>query len=82
MSETSHRKCSPLPWGEIFPAMFRPTVGQGETKDQAQVRDLVERLKAEDERGGLGEWFAGPNELSENDRRKIVSEEGWILGVR
>ena len=69
-------------YAEIFPAMFRPTVGQGETKDQAQVRDLVQRLKVEDERGGLGEWFAGPGELSKNDKRKIVSEEGWILGVR
>jgi hypothetical protein len=69
-------------YAEIFPAMFRPTVGQGETKDQAQVRDLVQRLKAEDESGGLGEWFAGPSQLSENDRRRVVGEEGWILGVR
>jgi hypothetical protein len=69
-------------YAEIFPPLFKPDVGPGETKDEAQVRDLVERLKAEDERGELGEWFAGPNGLSENDRRKIVSEEGWILGVR
>jgi hypothetical protein len=69
-------------YAEIFPAMFKAHRGPGENKDEAQVRDLVQRLKAEDERGELGEWFAGPNELSENDRRKIVSEEGWILGVR
>jgi hypothetical protein len=67
---------------EIFPAMFKAAVGHGESKDEAQVRDLVQRLKVEDESGGLGEWFAGPNDLSENDKRKIVSEEGWILGVR
>jgi hypothetical protein len=69
-------------YAEIFPPLFKPDVGPGEIKDRVQVRKLVERLKAEDERGELGEWFAGPNELSENDRRKIVSEEGWILGVR
>jgi hypothetical protein len=68
-------------YAEIFPAMFKAAVGPGEIKDEAQVRDLVQRLKAEDERGGLGEWFAGPSELSENDRRKIVGQEGWILGV-
>ena len=69
-------------YAEIFPPLFKPNVGPDETKDEAQVRDLVERLKAEDERGELAEWFAGPSELSKDDRRKIVSEEGWILGVR
>jgi hypothetical protein len=69
-------------YAEIFPAMFKPAIRPGEIKDEAQVRGLVERLKAEDERGALGEWFAGPSELSENDRRKTVNEEGWILGVR
>jgi hypothetical protein len=49
---------------------------------EAQVRDLVQCLKVEDESGGLGEWFAGPSDLSEKDKHKIVSEEGWILGVR
>jgi hypothetical protein len=69
-------------YAEIYPAMFKADVGPGEIKDEAQVRDLVQRLKAEDEGGRLGQWFAGPSELSENDERKIVSEEGWILGVR
>jgi hypothetical protein len=68
-------------YAEIFPPLFKPDLGPGEIKDEAQVRDLVERLKAEDERGELAEWFAGPSELSKDDRRKIVSEEGWILGV-
>jgi precorrin-8X/cobalt-precorrin-8 methylmutase len=66
----------------FFPAVFKAVAGPGEIKDQVQVRKLVERLKAEDERGELGKWFAGPGELSKEDRRKIVSEEGWILGVR
>lgn len=69
-------------YAEIFPAMFKAATDRGETKDEAQVRDLVQRLKVEDERGGLGEWFAGPSELEKEDKRKIVSEEGWILGVR
>jgi hypothetical protein len=62
--------------------MFKAAVGPGEIKDEAQVRDLVQRLKAEDERGRLAEWFAGPSGLNNGDKRKIVSEEGWILGVR
>jgi hypothetical protein len=66
----------------FFPALFKAAVRPPEIKDQVQVRKLVECLKAGDERGELGEWFAGPNELSKDDRRKIVSEEGWILGVR
>jgi hypothetical protein len=69
-------------YAEIFPAMFKAAVGQGEIKDEVQVRDLVQRLKAEDERGELGKWFAGPSELSKEDTCKIVNEEGWILGVR
>ena len=32
---------------------------------EAQVRDLVRRLKAEDERGRLAEWFAGPSEAQQ-----------------
>jgi hypothetical protein len=68
-------------YGEIFPAMFKAQRRAGEVKDEAQVRDLVERLKAEDEGGRLGRWFAGPNDLSEKDQRQIVSEEGWILEV-
>jgi len=69
-------------YAEIFPAMFKAQPRPGEVRDEAQVRDLVERLKAEDEGGRLGDWFAGPNDLSESDKRKVVSEEGWILGVR
>jgi len=68
-------------YAEIFPAMFKADV-PGQIKDEAQVRDLVQRLKAEDEGDRLGEWFAGPSGLSKGDKRKIVSEEGWILGVR
>jgi hypothetical protein len=69
-------------YAEIFPPLFKPDLVPGEIKDEAQVRDLVQRLKAEDEGGRLAEWFAGPTELNEEEKRKIVSEEGWILGVR
>jgi hypothetical protein len=69
-------------YAEIFPPMFKAAVGPREIKDEAQVRDLVQRLKTEDEGGRLTQWFAGPSDLSENHKRKIVSEEGWILGVR
>ncbi len=69
-------------YAEIFPSMFKATVGRGEIKDEAQVRGLVRLLKDEDEKGRLGEWFAGPKDLDKKDKRKIVSEEGGILGVR
>jgi hypothetical protein len=62
--------------------MFKAAVGPGEIKDEVQVHDLVQRLKAEDERGELGKWFAGSGELSAKDKCKILSEEGWVLGVR
>jgi hypothetical protein len=62
--------------------MFKPRVGPDEIKDEVQVRDMVQRLKAADENGMLGEWFAGPRELSQEENQRIVNEEGWILGVR
>jgi len=66
----------------FFPAVFKAVPRAGEIKDEVQVRKLVERLKTEDERGALGEWFAWPGELKKEDKRKIMNEEGWILGVR
>jgi hypothetical protein len=69
-------------YAEIFPPMFKATARRDEIRDEAQVRDLVERLKAEDEGGRLGEWFAGPNGLNKQEKRRIVTEEGWILGLK
>lgn len=64
--------------GHLTP-MFKPCVGPDEVKDEVQIRHLVHLLKAEDESGGLGAWSG---DLDEKAEQSIVSEEGWILGVR
>ncbi|MBI1187376.1 MAG: cobalamin biosynthesis protein CbiG [Alphaproteobacteria bacterium] len=66
-------------FAEFYPSMFSAKPGDGEIKDQAQVRVGAERFNALDEQGQLGRLF-GP---AKEDARKAVveGEEGWILGA-
>jgi hypothetical protein len=64
---------------EIYPSLLKIKAGEGEIKDQAQVRLLCEHFCALDEKGQLAAAF-GPK--SDDPRREAVEgEEGWILGV-
>ncbi len=64
---------------EIYPSLLKIKAGEGEIKDQAQVRAVGEHFNALDEKGQLGALF-GPK--GDDARREAVeAEEGWILGV-
>jgi hypothetical protein len=64
---------------EIYPSILKVKAGEGEIKDQAQVRKLGEHFCALDEKGQLAQAF-GPK--GDDPRREAVEgEEGWILGV-
>jgi hypothetical protein len=64
---------------EIYPSLLKVKAGEGEIKDQAQVRAVGEHFSALDEKGQLAAAF-GP--IGDDPRRAAVEqEEGWILGI-
>lgn len=65
---------------ETWPSLFPPEECGGLPLDAGQVLSTVRHLHAADRQGLLEAWFAGPADLSGDDRQKIEGEEGWILG--
>ena len=66
---------------ETWPSQLRPKPRPGEVKDQMQVRVMAEHFARLDQGGRLARVFAGPRQLSGEQRRAIELEEGWILGL-
>ncbi|MFQ5663624.1 MAG: cobalamin biosynthesis protein CbiG [Terriglobia bacterium] len=66
---------------EIYPSIIKVTPGKGEVKDAAQVRALARHFAQLDKEGSLQAFFEGPGDLSQQQRRLVEREEGWILGV-
>ena len=66
---------------EIFPSMIRADIKEGEVRDQAQVRCLAKYFAEKDNNGELASLFAGPTDLTNEQRSQIKQEEGWILGT-
>jgi len=66
---------------EIYPSLFPLTPDGESVKDAAQVRNVVRHLAAADNAGELAAKFTGPPALTETERRRIETEEAWILGV-
>ncbi|MCX8032625.1 MAG: hypothetical protein N3B14_04415 [Thermoleophilia bacterium] len=50
-------------------------------RDAEQVQALVHLFAEADRRGDLETWLDAPLRLPEPDRRVVMAEEGWILGV-
>jgi len=66
-------------FAEVYPSLYPFKPNTGEVKDQAQVRTVVERFAALDEKGQLAPLF-GP--AKDDPRRAAVErEEGWVLGA-
>ncbi|HZB91212.1 MAG TPA: precorrin-8X methylmutase [Stellaceae bacterium] len=66
---------------EVYPSLVRPVLRDGEVKDAAQLRTIARHFATLDAAGRLAAQFAGPPDLSAEDRARIEAEEGWILGV-
>ena len=64
---------------EIWPSMF-PITSTEAVKDAAQVDSMVRLLRSVDRSGELAAWLT-PS-LSSGERRVVLAEEGWTLGVR
>jgi len=67
---------------EICPSLFCRDVQSGEVKDEVQVKTLAAILGALDELDELSALFECPAGLSDEARKTVETEEGWILGVR
>jgi precorrin-8X/cobalt-precorrin-8 methylmutase len=68
---------------EIFPNILmgenKSTPGN-RVKDEEQVRVVAEHFRERDNRGELARLFSPPG-LSAEESRRVIQEEGWILGA-
>lgn len=67
---------------EIYPAIIKGKLREGEIKDAAQVRNLATYFARLDEQGCLSRLFERPPDLSSEEQQRVKTEEGWILGVQ
>lgn len=68
-------------FAETYPSLIEAQAEPDEVKDCAQVRTYAHALAAMDGEGRLGGLFAGPSEMSPEERHVIETEEAWILGI-
>jgi precorrin-8X/cobalt-precorrin-8 methylmutase len=66
---------------EIYPSLIEVAPSGDEIRDELQVRTMVEHFAECDDSGDLATLFAGDPTLDDEQRRRIESEESWILGV-
>lgn len=66
---------------EIYPSLVEHPVPDGWVKDEAQVVALAHHLAAKDAAGELAAYFEAASAGSDSERRQVMEEEGWILGV-
>jgi hypothetical protein len=66
---------------EIYPSIFAAPEVVGRPKDSVQVETLVRQFARADADATLGALFEAPSHLATADTRRVVEEEGWILGV-
>jgi len=66
---------------EVYPSIFDARDVAHEIKDARQVQAVIAALAGLDDGGRLAPLFAGPRDLSDEQRRAIESEEAWILGI-
>jgi precorrin-8X/cobalt-precorrin-8 methylmutase len=74
------RALKPVTLAEIYPSMFRLT-GRVLPRDREQVEVTVQTFAALDAAGRLGTFLGAPADLSPDQRRAAVEEEGWIVGA-
>ena len=70
----------PVVLAEIYPSLVQID-RRIEPKDKAQVEAFTHYLWQADRTNGLAHLLSGPNGLTEGERQRVLSEEGWILGA-
>jgi len=65
---------------EIYPSVLVADLRLHSVKDAAQVISLARYFRDQDAKGRLLRFFT-PHGLSSLERRQVVCEEGWMLGV-
>jgi len=65
---------------EVMLGLVPTSPAPGEGKEQAQARGLAERIARLDEAGKLGQAFAAPKGVGEDEVHASL-EEGWILNL-
>ena len=66
---------------EIYPSHL-PLPKVDDIPDREQVKYYVRWLQQEQRSGRLPGWLAGPAELTEEQRRRAIEYEGWVLGIK
>jgi precorrin-8X/cobalt-precorrin-8 methylmutase len=66
---------------EVYPSLWAVSPADGEPKDAAQVRSVARFFATRDRAGELAALFAGDPGLSQEERRRVETEEAWTLGV-
>lgn len=66
---------------EVLTTLNATNQQSSEIRDEAQVRSICEALAERDASGKLAAMFAGEAKLTDAQKAKVTSEEGWILGV-
>lgn len=64
---------------EVWPSMFHIDRSRHEVTDAAQVLSVANHLAQVDLSGELEKWFDPA--LTDRERRVVLREEGWTLGV-
>ena len=66
-------------FAEVWPSWWKACAKLGPPNDKAQVRTVARIFAAADRAGALAGWFSP--EIGGLDRRQIIEEEAWTLGV-
>ncbi len=72
---------APVIIAEVYPSMFEPRYEPGDVKDEAQVRTVATVFARSDANGALRKLLAKPDGLPLADARRVIAEEGWIVGA-
>lgn len=71
---------APVVLAEVYPSLVPLPAGPG-VKDERQVRATAAALARLDATGALAPLFAGPPDLTAEERLRVEREEAWILGL-
>jgi hypothetical protein len=66
---------------EVLTTLNATNQQSSEIRDEAQVRSICEALAERDANGKLAAMFAGEAKITDAQKAKVTSEEGWILGI-